>query len=435
MHLMVVGKYPPIQGGVAAATYQTVQTMLSRGHRVTVLTNSADVDLWYRCLLPSADEKLLGLLDRQFRLICPPPLPVHSYVPWSRPFVSMLYGAGLEAIALDRPDGILGWYFEPYGFVAGLLGQESKLQYFLQAAGSDIGNLAKHPALKSTYSAVAKRAASVLVGAKDDGTLNRWSELGVSSDQLTALQPCRLPALFRPVGPKLDLDRTSTDVQDWLKRFSTSSDLPVYGTLRATATSRHAAGTRAPVIGVYGKVGQVKGTFQLCDALDGLAQRGIPFTFLLLACGRPETLQALHSRLSAAPALMERTLVLPPLPPWRIPEFLRYCDITCCLENRFPVSFHNPRLPREILACGSLLFVSEEVANKQPFSSSLVSGKNCVIVHDPNDPEELTRQIQHTLGSGEMKVIAKHGWYLSKSFESLLPESDATADAIEDYLT
>ena len=40
-------------------------------------------------------------------------------------------------------------------------------------------------------------------------------------------------------------------------------------------------------VGVYGKVGEVKGTYDLLAALDALAARQVPLNFLAVACGTP----------------------------------------------------------------------------------------------------------------------------------------------------
>jgi hypothetical protein len=62
----------------------------------------------------------------------------------------------------------------------------------------------------------------------------------------------------------------------------------------------------------------------------------------------------------------------PPLPPWRVPGFLRSLDIVFYLENRFPIQFHSPILVREILASGACLVCSREVADKLPYRQNLV---------------------------------------------------------------
>jgi len=50
--------------------------------------------------------------------------------------------------------------------------------------------------------------------------------------------------------------------------------------------------------------------------------------------------------------IAERTLILPFLPNWRVPEFIRACTAVCFLERGFRVAIHAPMVAREVLACG-----------------------------------------------------------------------------------
>src|SRR3954452_5003490 len=43
LRICVIGKYPPIQGGVSMRTYRTAQALAPRGHAVHVVTNAKEV--------------------------------------------------------------------------------------------------------------------------------------------------------------------------------------------------------------------------------------------------------------------------------------------------------------------------------------------------------------------------------------------------------
>ena len=55
MRVCLIGKYPPIQGGVSTETYWTVHALARRGHEVHVVTNSTEVEHGYRELLLEDD--------------------------------------------------------------------------------------------------------------------------------------------------------------------------------------------------------------------------------------------------------------------------------------------------------------------------------------------------------------------------------------------
>ena len=88
--------------------------------------------------------------------------------------------------------------------------------------------------------------------------------------------------------------------------------------------------------------------------------------------------------------LADRILQIPFLPHWRVPEFLRGCLAVCCLEQDFPIGFHTPIIPREVLLCGTCLVGSTEVIRKLPNYGRLPHGYGCVAIEDVNDIQALS---------------------------------------------
>ena len=102
--------------------------------------------------------------------------------------------------------------------------------------------------------------------------------------------------------------------------------------------------------------------------------------------------------------LADKVRVLPLVPHWRMPAFLRSCTAVCVLERDFPIELHGPLTPREVLACGSCLVVSAEVAAKQTFSEPLQNGKHALIVNDPRDHDELAAVLSQSLINRRLSV-------------------------------
>src|SRR6185503_3920216 len=69
----------------------------------------------------------------------------------------------------------------------------------------------------------------------------------------------------------------------------------------------------------------------------------------------------------------------------------------CFLERNFPIAMHGPSVPREVLACGTCLVVSLEIARKQPFVERLIHGVNALIIRNPEDGEELATQLRFVI--------------------------------------
>jgi hypothetical protein len=132
------------------------------------------------------------------------------------------------------------------------------------------------------------------------------------------------------------------------------------------------------------------------------------------------------------PHLKGRTVILPPLPPWRVPSFIRACSAVAFLENRFPIDFHGPQVPREVLACGRPLIMSGEIYDKLFFRDQLVKGTNVVRVEDPNDRLALAEAIRWVMTDAELRSsLAHHGRTLSRAIEATALPHDQVVNVLE----
>ena len=73
MRICIIGKFPPIQGGVSMRTYRTAHALAARGHDVHVVTNAKEVappfrmhmraEDWARCEAEFGDGSVTRALD------------------------------------------------------------------------------------------------------------------------------------------------------------------------------------------------------------------------------------------------------------------------------------------------------------------------------------------------------------------------------------
>ncbi|WP_079212857.1 glycosyltransferase [Brucella pituitosa] len=133
-----------------------------------------------------------------------------------------------------------------------------------------------------------------------------------------------------------------------------------------------------PIIGIYGKAGRYKGTFELLQALQNLADYGLQFRFVITLVGWRDTLSKVIETIASS-ALRQRTRILPPLPLWKIPEYLVNCDIVAFLENNFPIQSHTPRVPLEIISSGKTLLITREQCEQIGLTSVLQHNVNALI--------------------------------------------------------
>jgi len=104
-------------------------------------------------------------------------------------------------------------------------------------------------------------------------------------------------------------------------------------------------------------------------------------------------------------------------------------------RNKFPIAFHSPKIPREILASGVCLVCASEITRKHPYKASFVDMKNLVIIEDPNVIATLAAKIKSLLNDPVgTRMIGKHGQYLSNFIESELPPKSPMRSFLENYL-
>ncbi|MFL6797938.1 MAG: glycosyltransferase [Xanthobacteraceae bacterium] len=374
----MIGKFPPIQGGVSMRTYCVAHALAARGHEVHVVTNAKEVQPPFRMLMQSADwqrcEARLGAgsvkvhwtdpLDRSQRTI-----------PLASAFVSKLAGMAIRLHDEHPFDVIYSHYLEPYGVAAHLAAQACGTPHVARLAGSDAGRLWHHAQLEALYDHVLRSTEVVIASGI---VAERAVEHGVSRARIAGGGQFVLPEdLFSPSGPKLDLPTLRTAV---------NHDPELRGTLWGGF-----AGDR-PHFGICGKLGPNKGSFALLAAMQRLKAAGVDVGLVALAHGAPDIENKFRAEATKL-GLVENILQIPFLPHWRVPEFLRSCLAVCCLEQDFPIGFHTPIIPFEVLLSGTCLIASTEVLRKLPAHARLPHGYGCVAIHDVNDVEELSGRL------------------------------------------
>jgi glycosyltransferase involved in cell wall biosynthesis len=378
VRICVIGKFPPIEGGVSMRTYWTAHALAMRGHDVHVVTNAKEVRPPFRMHMRSQDwQRCEAQYDRGSVTVhwTDPVDRSQSYIPMASPFVSKLAAIAARVHSECPFDVIYSHYLEPYGVAGHLAAQIAGVPHVARMAGSDAGRLWHHPQFEALYDHVL-RSAEVVIAA---GTVaERAIARGVAPDRIAYGGQFVVPEdLFCPDGPRLDLAAL---------RLEAENDRD----LRASTWGEF-AGER-PYFGVYGKLGENKGSFALLAAMHRLKDAGVEVGLVALAHGQPIFEKRFRARARKL-GLTGRLLQIPFLPHWRVPEFLRSCLAVCCLEQGFPIEFHTPIISFEVLLCGTCLVASTEVIAKFPNYGRLPHGYGCVAIEDVNDIQALSSQL------------------------------------------
>lgn len=382
LKICLIGKYFPIQGGVSKDNQWLAYTLATSGFQVHVVTNAEEVEPPYRCLnwspFPALPED------------CPGSISVHTtskeerrhYIPYANPFVSKLAAIATEVIRTAQCDLIYSYYLEPYAVAAALTSHWTGVPYGLRHAGSDVGALFQSPELQTAYREVILTADYIVA---TPATYRSFLQLGVSQDKLYFPAGTYLtPRVFTPDAEPLNVNALLTWIREHLPLD------PYYAAFRQFA--QKAFRPDVPTIGIYGKVGAVKGSFDLLQALGRLRREGMAFQLLALTQGSSSILTEFAASIEEQ-GLADTTWLLPFLPHWDIPHFLRACTAICFLERDFPIPIHTPLIPLEVFSCGTCLVLSHEIAEKQSYREVLQHGTN-VFLADPHNHKELAATLR-----------------------------------------
>jgi glycosyltransferase involved in cell wall biosynthesis len=430
VRILVLGKYPPIQGGTSSQVLNTVRHLAASGHEIDVVTNGWEAEPSCRALFTARDEATFEALHRvggpgTVTIHYTSPLGPTAYIPWAQPFGSKLFGIGVDLARSKRYDLVVGWYFEPYGLVAGQIAEIAGAPLLLRHAGSDVGRLSRHPDLRLAYSWLLGRADFILTGPRSRALL---IELGADPRSFRGTGPGLLPDYFD--GPSMPIGLAELKEAATAQYASMNLSEPVrtmlVGNLRATPDG--------PVIGVTGKVARSKGSYDMVAALERVAAEGIPFTLLGALGGQESLLLPFFEKLAATEHLRSRSIILPFLPPWRMPSFFDACDLVCMLERSFDVALHRTRVPQEVLHRGRALILSDEIARKVYFHDRLRVGVNHLGVEDPEDTDALVAVFTEAISRPSVReAVAREGAELAREL-STDPVADGPTVAILEAL-
>jgi glycosyltransferase involved in cell wall biosynthesis len=397
--ICLIGKYPPIQGGVSRQTYWLARCFATLGNEVHVVTNSDEVELDYRIYMPKAEnEKLECKFDNGgfVKLYTTSETKAGHYIPYSNPFVSKLASIAFDVVTKNNCSFIYTSYLEPYGFAGALVSQWTGIPYSVQHAGSDIGRLAQIEERSSAYLNLMKNA-DLIIASKS--SIRHLISIGIDHSKFFLNRPAYLPQnYFSSLGETLDIERLLDEISNTefcFKHFTPAKFDP-----------------SKPTIGIYGKPGKYKGTLELLKALSQVKKRQKTFNFVAIY-GNGKAINNLATEIIEND-LQDRSYILPYIPHWLIPSFLRSCTAICFLENRFPVAIHQPQVPKEVLACGRCLLLSKEILNKQGNKNEFKDRENYISIPDPQDVEYLADAITWVIDNQSLaEQIGRNGLAIS----------------------
>jgi glycosyltransferase involved in cell wall biosynthesis len=412
--------------------YWGARGLAERGHQVFVVTNANEIEETFRIRISPADLGEGGEYARSFpetggrvevHSTEPPDRSHLYYIPMGNPTVTRLATMATDTIRKHDCKIIYSYYLEPYGMAAHLASAWTGVPYIVKHAGSDLNRLLPLEELKTAYLEVLGRANRVV---SRGPSRQQLISLGVDEDRIDARVAFGLPErYFHPDAPRMDIN-------------SCLAELAETQTEEEQAAGRYAPiDDRLPVIGIYGKLGLYKGSFDLVNAMTRVIRSGTPFYLVAVSHGWQEKT---FWRYVAEAGIGQYIRMLPFMPHWKIPSFIRACTAITFLERDFPISAHTPTIPSEIIQTGCCAIVSEEVIRKQLFRTRVRDRQNLLVVPDPKDHQALAARLRYAIESPERAAeIGRRGFedlggghgyeaYID-ALEALLTEVSAEAPA------
>ncbi len=151
----MIGKFPPIQGGISAKTYWMARGLAEKGVTVHVVTNANCVEEEYRI-----DDQGPDLSENLKVHYIDPDIPWH--IPSSDLYVPRLLDKALEVVEDNHIDIIDTNYLIPYGVVGYLLSKITGIPYILRHGGSDIAKFLKPGVFSNLLPEVIRNASAII---------------------------------------------------------------------------------------------------------------------------------------------------------------------------------------------------------------------------------------------------------------------------------
>ncbi|MCF0057171.1 glycosyltransferase [Dyadobacter sp. CY356] len=404
MELLFIGKIPPVEGGESINSLKYILKLAKEGHVVHVVTNANEVELSFRTLFLTDDEQYLSeLLGANVIVHNSESIDGFSHIPYSQAYFSKLFGICCDVIKKNNIEHIYGWYFEPYGLLASILAKIFEINTSVFHAGSDLGRLSSHPNLHNAYQWMTENIHVLYTKPSSQNLLTQT--FSVKQEIIKTDRGWDLPIYFKK-QPLFDFYKYVELSQSFFQKFLNQHKILCNELTRINSKLLNKS---LITIGIYGKISSNKGQLELIKALSYLAENNYEFNFIIISCGRLNRAINLYESIIQEQALSKQTWILPFIPNWRIPGFIKSCDIMCFLENNFPIKIHRPQIPLEILSQGRCLVLSNDIVNNLSYKNSLIDKVNYLNVKEVT-VEGLIETLQFAMESkNNVRTIGSHG--------------------------
>jgi len=371
--IILISKYPPLEGGIAAKTYWLAQALADRGHRIHIVTDREDQDKVHAITTATS-------IPTQAKVTVHRP---EQKAPWHIPHgehrALSLLNTAMEVIGREKPDLIEAGYLVPYGLVAYLASKITGVPYVLQHGGSDMKKFVEGGLWPHLLREALSGAECVLTDVDHRAEIERWN---VRSPMVLPYVPN--PAVFLP-----------------------------------TVRKRR----ERPVLALIGKANyhwEHKGWHRVIDIWSRM---GEDFEFVVVSQGigldRFQSYVWEH--------LGNRVNWRPFLPPWEMPSFLYSVDLLFHFEADLPFPMFS-NLVVEALFCGTSIITDKEdlISRYRKQGLDLSRWLRLVLCIEKDDPIRAAERIKEFIvvqaSPTDLQLPSEYEQYISEH-EAVLQKS------------
>jgi len=369
MKICFITKYPPIEGGEASKSYWLARGLGKNGVKVFVITNAWEVETEFREKMEVEDLDFYQ--PKNVKVFNTDPFINPPFIPYTKCYTEKIASLALDAITSYNLEVIDSSYILPYGIAGYLVKSITKLPQILKHAGSDITRLFESPYLNTLFLKIFHFVDKIITTTYSKDLFIR---LGIPES-------------------KLILNKISIDLDAFNPHVEPLNNIP-----------------DGPVITFIGKHEETKGIYELLQALHTIKNE---FTLLIVTGGKNinkliETIKKLR--------LAPKSVIMPFVPPWKVPSILKTSTCVVIPERNFPVTFHTPILPRECWAVGTCTLLSKELYEKRSFEE--IKENIHTLVVDPMDINEFRKKLEYVIKYPDIATqIGKEANKISKKRE------------------
>lgn len=380
MRICMISKYPPIEGGVSARVYWLAKALGERGHEVHIVTNALEVEDDYKEQIDAKDPEY-SPKNVYVHSISPELNPWH--IPFSKAYTERIASLAIEVIEKYDCQIIDSYYVLPYAISGFLAKSFTGRPQILRHAGSDIGKLFASSAYQTLFKEVFRKVDKIIT---IPHLKNMFLSLGVKESALAYDDHVSVDTkAFNPeIVPFPLSDFTGIEIPD------------------------------CPIITYIGKINyywQTKGLFELVQAV-----KNIKVDFRLLFVSNGKGLNE-FKKLVKESGLENKSIFLDFVPPWKVPSIIKLSTCVLLPEREFPIQGHMPILPKEVMAVGKCLIMSNELFNKKCYGN-LIDGENVLLI-DPKNIKQFEAVIEKVIQHPDQAVrIGQNAYKMSLQMEN-----------------